>query len=181
MEIKDLISKKYLQQNKQMHEEGEWGISGHRHAKIIHSAIKILGITDILDYGCGRGTLKQALKKDRLEVHEYDPAVPGKDTLPSHTFDLITCTDVLEHVEPEYIDAVLSHMVSLCGGYAYFVISIKPAQKRLPDGRNAHILLKDEDWWRDKITEHGWKIMGYEVKRDSHKSKKEIRTWLRIP
>jgi len=37
---------------------------------------------------------------------------------------------------------------------AILVISLRPAQKTLPDGRNAHICLQKENWWLSKLRRH---------------------------
>ncbi len=176
-----LISEKYLKQIKEVHCQQEWGTSGRLHSKIVNSSIKILGLNDILDYGCGRGTLKKKLRARGcgIDVFEYDPAIPGKDALPELQADLVTCTDVLEHIEPACIKDVLKHIFSLSRQYAYFVISVKPANLILPDGRNAHILLRPPKWWKKAILEIGWEIMSFEVKKDSKQKNKEIRAWLR--
>ena len=34
------------------------------------------------------------------------------------------------------------------------VISLVPAKKTLPDGRNAHLILQTPDWWRDKLSSY---------------------------
>ena len=41
-----------------------------------------------------------------FEIKEYDPAIPGKDSLPEPA-DIVVCSDVLEHIEPNYLLNVL--------------------------------------------------------------------------
>jgi hypothetical protein len=33
-------------------------------------------------------------------------------------------------------------------------IDTKPARKVLPDGRNAHLIIKDIDWWAELLDRH---------------------------
>lgn len=181
MKIRELISEEYQKQNAKIHRQKNWGCDGRKCAKIMRAAIKILGIKSLLDYGCGQGTLKTTLRADGcgIDIFEYDPAIPGKDKPPGEGADMVVCTDVLEHIEPQYIDKVMAHIWMLAGRYAYFVIATKPARQVLPDGRNAHLIVEDWGWWRDKIKIHGWVIMGAEEKNDSRGKIKEIRVWLR--
>lgn len=173
-----LITEYYKNQNAQLHRETKWGESGQKSADIVYAAFEILGIKDMLDYGCGRGTLKTMLEKFGLEaeIREYDPAIPGKDALPAPA-DFVACTDVLEHVEPECIDAVLDHIFELTGRYAYFIISCKEASRLLPDGRNAHILVQPPKWWLAKLKEKGFIIMNYYLVNDKDGQLRDIRAW----
>ncbi|MCB2106639.1 MAG: hypothetical protein KDE14_03010 [Rhodobacteraceae bacterium] len=119
----------------------------------------------LLDYGCGKGVLKQhaaALWPD-VEVFEYDPAIPGKDTLPQPA-DIVACIDVMEHIEQELVDDVMDYLAVLTKHVFFTTIALSPAFKTLPDGRNAHITLMPPDWWFAKIqarfTVHKFKPLG---------------------
>ena len=108
-----LISDEYREMNRQLHEAPRgFGASGAKHADRVVAIAHALGIKKVLDYGCGRGTLRREVGK-RLRVAEYDPAVPGKDMPPGKRVDMLVCTDVLEHIEPEHVYDVLHHMRSL--------------------------------------------------------------------
>lgn len=177
-----LITDDYREQNAQLHRETKWGESGQHSADIVLAAFEILGIKDMLDYGCGRGTLKSTLKKIGLpnKIYEYDPAIPGKDTMPQPA-DFVTCTDVLEHVEPECIEAVLDHLYELTNRYAFFIISCKEASRKLPDGRNAHILVRPPDWWIKRLENRGYEIMNHYTVNDKNGMLREVRVWLKKP
>jgi hypothetical protein len=117
-----------------------------------------------LDYGCGNGSLTRMLKAEvrpDIKYYEYDPAIPGKDTLPVTEVDMISCLDVLEHVEPDQIDDVLSEIFGLARRSAYLLIACDPCGITMPDGRNAHLIQEGYDWWAYKISEHntGWELM----------------------
>lgn len=111
------------------------------------------GFRSVLDYGCGKGTLAPVLSAIGLTVHEYDPAIPGKDADPPAA-DLVVCIDVMEHVEAECIDDVLTHIASLSNRLAYFMIDNGPAKKTLPDGRNAHLTIQGRKWWKQRLSEY---------------------------
>src|SRR5262249_17383902 len=61
--------------------------------------------------------------------------------------DLVACTDVLEHIEPECIGAVLDDIASLVRHLVFLVIATQPAKKTLADGRNAHLIQEPVQWW----------------------------------
>jgi len=61
--------------------------------------------------------------------------------------------DVLEHIEPDYLDKVLADLQSITRKYGFFSVHTGPAGKVLPDGRNAHIIQQPTSWWLPKLCE----------------------------
>ena len=109
----------------------------------------------VLDYGTGKGKLVKHLRsnvRSHIRVSGYDPAVEEWDDSPSAA-DIVTCLDVLEHIEYDSIDALLNDIKRLTNIFCYLVIDLQPAVKVLADGRNAHILLAPPDWWVTKIAQ----------------------------
>lgn len=144
-----LITEYYRAQNAALHATGRFGGSGFKHAVAVRDFADSLGAVSILDYGCGGSTLAASLQ-DR-DVRQYDPAIPQFAALPEPV-DLVVCTDVLEHVEPDCLDAVLAHLVSLSRLGLYLSIATRlDGKKTLPDGRNPHLLVRSADWWIDRI------------------------------
>lgn len=143
-----LISESYRSLNRRLHEEGSYGRKGDKWAARVKELMVEFQPSTILDYGCGQGALARALD---FEVQEYDPAILGKNTLPTPA-DLVVCTDVLEHVEPECVEDVLDHLQSVTRVALFAVISTRPAKKILADGRNAHLLVKDWEWWQYRLS-----------------------------
>jgi len=143
-----LISDEYKELNRQLHEtRKDYGAGGYIHANRIKSLIDKYSIEDVLDYGSGKGTLSRKIK-----VTNYDPCILGLNNDPVR-HDLVVCTDVLEHIEPEYVDNVISHIKSLAKRFIYLNIATRKACKTLPDGRNTHLLVKEPSWWLDKFQE----------------------------
>lgn len=144
----DLISASYTALNRQLHAENlAYGVGGNRHAPVVLKLIEKLNTRSVLDYGCGKGYLAKALP---FPIWEYDPAIPEKAASPRPA-DLVVCTDVLEHVEPEHLKAVLHDLKRVVQKIGYFVIHTEPSQKVLADGRNAHLIQHDKAWWRHKL------------------------------
>jgi hypothetical protein len=81
----------------------------------------------------------------------YDPAVTKYSELPDGEFDGVICTDVLEHIEEEDLDAVIKEIFSKANKFVYLGICNIPADSFLPDGRNSHVTLKSFNWWVDKV------------------------------
>ena len=140
---------------------GEWG---HTAEMYVHTIVQHCeDYTDWLDYGAGSGGLTKATTKlygNRFNITEYEPSRPN--TVAPEPADYVVCIDVLEHVEPELIDNVLDDLKRVTSKKGYFTISCRPASKILKDGRNAHILVKPKEWWKEKleprfkIIEEGW-------------------------
>lgn len=142
-----LISPDYLDLQRKLHAGGRYGVSSGHWADAVHRLAEREDCASILDYGCGQGRLKQSLGDS---VYEYDPAIAGKDTEPEAA-DLVVCTDVLEHIEPDCLDDVLLHLRSKVKKQLLFAISLRPASKTLADGRNAHLIVESAEWWLDRL------------------------------
>ena len=149
------ISENYRALNAQAHEDDpSWGSTAHQHAPVIKEMMAKFGTADVLDYGCGKRTMEKALG---LTIANYDPAIPECAAEPE-PHDLVVCTDVLEHIEPECVADVLAHLRALTKRAAYLVICNVPAVKILPDGRNAHVTVQPARWWLKALAAAGFKL-----------------------
>lgn len=149
-----MISDAYRELNRELlRTNPKFGNGGARWADEVVNICKQYGYCTVLDYGCGKGFLKKALRGSGLRAREYDPAVPGKDA-PPEPADLVVCADVLEHVEPEHLKAVLAELRRLAKKRCLFVIASVPSTKLLSDGRNTHLIVEDEDWWFPRLYQH---------------------------
>ena len=160
----DLLSSKYRALLQERYTRAGWGGGGYHHVDVVAEFAMQTLSTSILDYGCGRGTLAQALAvrlRDRgtpfaaHDIREYDPGILGKDSLPTPA-DLVVATDVLEHIEPDKVDVTLKFIRSLAKQGAFFIIATVPAREILGDGSNAHRTIQPDDWWLDKISSAGF-------------------------
>ena len=79
---------------------------------------------------------------------------------------MVACIDVLEHIEPQFLEVVLDHLSSLAEGVIFLSIDTGPAQKVLSDGRNAHLILQPMCWWMPKIFER-WDVQSVQMASES--------------
>jgi hypothetical protein len=146
-----LITPAYVRLNSQLHDDRpSYGTSGKKWSNVVAALARELAIIDVLDYGCGKQTLAACLPD--LNVIGYDPAIPGLQMSPLPA-NLVVCTDVLEHVEPECLNNVLEDLCRVAMHAAFVTVATRPARKTLADGRNAHLIVQSLDWWRDKFNE----------------------------
>ncbi len=135
----------------QFHKDrADYGVSGLRYADHVLSIAQKMNTRDILDFGCGKATLQKSLP---FPIQNYDPFVEEYSKQPSPA-DLVVCTDVMEHIEPPYLRLVLEEIHSLSKQAVFFQIATGPAKKILPDGRNAHLIQENGNWWIARLIEH---------------------------
>jgi len=148
------ISDEYLELNRELHNRNQkYGGKGDAWADRVLGYIADEGAASYLDYGCGKGNLLNEVRSRRpdLIANGYDPVTMPGDPKPA---EFVTANDVLEHIEMKYLYRVLAHIASLTEKRALLVISQRLANKRLADGRNAHLIVKPTSWWMPRLKEH---------------------------
>lgn len=155
-----------IEQYRALHAQGKFmGLSVMKFADDLASMIKGTGFETCLDFGAGGG--HQYLpphsldKKLGLDVTCYDPAVPGMDVLPRGQFDLVICSDVLEHIPEDELPDFIKTVFSKASRLVFFTVCCREAKKSLPDGRNVHVTIKPLEWWCAKINQYEtvpWRI-----------------------
>jgi hypothetical protein len=146
-----LISEDYRKEQEALHAKGNYGTASLQYGDIVSNIIDGMECNSMLDYGCGymRNLLKVLRVERDCEYIGYDPAVPEFSF--KEPCDLVTCIDVLEHIEPDLLDNVLDDLMMLTKKCGFFTVHTGPAKKVLSDGRNAHLIQKSADWWLPKI------------------------------
>lgn len=146
-----LISEAYRKTQEDAHADGSYGHASVHYAPLVSQIVNTLGVTHLLDYGCGKCRLFENLKADHaLKLQAYDPAIPKFSTAPIPA-EMVACVDVLEHIEPELLDDVLDDLVRVTEVVGFFSIGMGPAKRVLCDGRNAHLIQQPMEWWLPKI------------------------------
>jgi len=139
----EIISDKYLIIQKKLHTNPNYGVMGAFYSKVVKQIFEQIKGLSISDYGAGKCSLKRGLNDLGLKSFEYfpfDPAFPEYG--PARSADLVCCIDVLEHIEPEFVDNVILALSTITKKYGFFTIATGPVKKILTDGRNAHLIQK---------------------------------------
>jgi len=145
------ISPDYLIQQQTLHQRQDYGIASLFYADIVAKVIRHFRIKTLSDYGAGKCRLKQKLDEFNTDVDyfPFDPAFPQYGD--ARSAELVCCIDVLEHVEPQFLDNVLDHLRRLTTGVGFFTVTCTPAIKFLSDGRNAHLIVEPISWWASQL------------------------------
>ena len=146
-----LITEEYRELNKQLHaEDKNFGTTAKDYANSILDMCNSINDQDVLDYGCGKAELARFLP---FKIQSYDPCIEKFSNRPKPA-NVLACIDVLEHIEPECLDDVLKDIHSLSKKTVFLTVATAEALKKLPDGRNAHLIVQDYTMWLPKLWEH---------------------------
>jgi hypothetical protein len=143
------------------------GISLIPHVHTIRRLVAETGAQNLLDYGAGKASL-YGLRNFLLPgdstpietVHDfwdvdfvelYDPGYEPYSKLPQGTFGGVICTDVMEHLPAEDLPWILGEIFGYAERFVFLTIARYEADKRLPNGENAHITIKPAEWWAEVI------------------------------
>ena len=151
----EYISPEYLNLQKELHQNPGYGVASKNYAALIFQSMQRSKTQSLLDYGAGKGLLYDVLTQMGCTVpyQGYDPAVERFMKRPDPA-EMVVCLDVLEHIEEDRIDVVIKDIAAHALKEMILTVATYPAVKTLADGRNAHILLRDPDWWFAKIWQH---------------------------
>jgi len=165
------VSRDYKRLQEKLHKTGKYGWTARTYRNEVVNLIDTYGIKTLLDYGCGSNIpLYQVIHAPHLlgdcEYWPFDPCVK-KYSMDPRPSELLVSIDVLEHVEPEYLETVLDHMQELCQRIFYCSVFLLPSSQYMEDGRNAHLICKPAQWWIPKLMDRFSMI---EIKRQSSAS-----------
>ena len=139
-----LISNEYRAQQAQLHKEKDgFGTSADMYADIVQSLINKYKPKNFLDYGAGKQVMRPYVTVPYIP---YDPAIEAISKQPPPC-DMVMTADVLEHLEMDYLDAVMDDLVRVTKRVGFHVVHTGAAINHLPDGRNAHLIQKPPEWW----------------------------------
>jgi SAM-dependent methyltransferase len=144
------------------------------------------GVTSILDAGCGSGQVMEWLMTHHpkeFRVHGFDiaanclnPFFAGRESevlsigclwdsedIPKG-FDAVFCTDVLEHIPPERVDAVMSNLRRAAGKAAFLGIALfEDGFGPVIIGSHLHLTVQPVEWWLERVQNAGFKVEGQAV------------------
>lgn len=130
----------------------------------------------VIDFGCGTGRGALRLRDAGLRPICVDFVNNSRDpealSLPFVLWDFSSdeqmpvslsgvdygfCTDVMEHIPPERVDAVINNLMR-CTGRVFFQISTVPDQMGALIGQQLHLTVQPHQWWADKFASLGYAV-----------------------
>lgn len=161
MATEDLITPEMVEAYRAQHQNPAYGSGGGRRwkARMIYDYLTTHRdeIKTVLDFGAGKQGFAKAAKAQGLHarITSYDPAIKGISVMPEGQFDCVVTTDVLEHVEPTKLDAVLDFCFAKARKLNIHCIALDLTGKYLPDGRDLHLIVESPEWWIAKLAPYG--------------------------
>ena len=149
------ISEEYVIQLEKLHDQ-KASFGDAKGLKPIAKWIDKFKPTSVFDYGCGKGGFVKAITESYPDIKAigWDPGHPDFKERAPGPYDMLISTDVLEHIEPVFLDNVLKDVHETFSKCAFLIIATSPAKKFLADGRNAHLIVETPGWWKTKIEEN---------------------------
>ena len=162
-----------LAEYKELHKDPKYfnGICLITHLNTVGNIMFKEGAKSLLDYGCGKGILYHETKCQTMKINKkgqalsrplqkifnldyhalYDPAYPEHSKLPKGKYDAVICTDVIEHIDEKDVDWILEEIFSYARKFVLLTIACYKALKTFKDGRNVHVNVKPQKYWKDKL------------------------------
>ena len=127
--------------------------------------------SEIIDFGCGTGRGSVELAKQGYHPMLLDFAENSRDSeammLPFFNRDLYKpidikahygyCTDVLEHIQTENLDAVINNVME-CVPQCFFQVCHTEDRMGVLIDQLLHLTVKPFDWWLDKFCALGYSL-----------------------
>ena len=151
--------------------EGHVSDVGYRLA--LDKACDLLDFTTILDVGCAQGFsvnefLKRGYDAKGCDISKYVvdhpiqelrdkkvlfPALASALPFSDNSFDLVFCTDVMEHIPEKEVLYSLREMKRVTQRYLFFTICLHPSTHRNVVEYHATVFARL--WWEDRFAEAG--------------------------
>lgn len=151
-----------IEEYKELHKGSRFsrGTALLKHVPELTRLAQLLNVSSVLDYGCGKAVFWKTPNWRGIfnnvigDLTLYDPAVPEFSTPPPDTrFDMVICTDVLEHVHPDHTVEFLDRLLLYTRRVLFLNVSTTLAKKTFKDGTNLHINVRTRNEWEKLIRE----------------------------
>lgn len=123
--------------------------------------------SSFVDFGCGTGRASMSLARHGFKVTGFDiadnclddvvdvPLILGDITAspPVIKADYGYCTDLMEHISPDGVDAALNYIADCCGKGVFFSICMVPdAFGEVLIGEPLHLTVQNKEWWLERLS-----------------------------
>jgi SAM-dependent methyltransferase len=123
--------------------------------------------TSIIDIGCGAGRagldfaakgfkvrwldLTDAALDPRVDRDRFiESPIWSKQWADEYSFDYGYCSDVLEHIPPEYTMLSIERILTACET-SWFLVANRPDQFGAHIGKTLHLTVQPYGWWLERI------------------------------
>ena len=155
--LSELISEEYRAMIQENTKCMPWGGEVIGSVPRIYEYALEYGCKSILDYGSGKSdflnTLNELYPDHQFKVNQYEPARTEFQMNPEAS-DMTVCVDVMEHIEPKKLEAVLDHIADKTNKILYFKVCLVPSFNEFKNGQNLHLIIENKDFWLDKLSKH---------------------------
>ena len=144
---------------------------GEINAQTFLAHMAVDGVGPVIDFGCGTGRGALALAAAGLEVVLVDFVSFCRDQeavhLPFLEWDLTVpcplrapygyCCDVMEHIPPEHVDAVISNIMASTETVFFQIATVPDAFGKMI-GQTLHLTVEPAEWWADTFERLGYRV-----------------------
>ena len=136
-------------------------------------------VKTILDVGTGIGQVVAHLRNEGFEAYGTDISDAAREywklgnivpfctvcpadnmPYPDNHFDVVSCTEVLEHIPEERVVDSLKEIYRVGRGDFIMTYALGRSIHKMPyDGSEPHICIKPINWWVEKVQEAGFNII----------------------
>ena len=133
----------------------------------------------ILDAGCGSGKLLKKMLEMGFQCQGVDIAenclepdlkplqeqilkigsLWNKEIFGENQFDAVVCTDVLEHIPPEFVEEVLQNIYYWANKYVFLQIALFEDYFGGKIEQRLHLTVRPKKWWDKQLQRFGYKIL----------------------
>lgn len=124
-------------------------------------AIQMFGNrSTLIDFGCGECKALEKFRAAGMDATGVDIVALRPDVVETCLWNLPAslpiaeygfCADVMEHIPPAYVDAVLRNIADKVNCAAYFRISTIPDSMGALIGETLHLTVQPANWWSDRV------------------------------
>lgn len=142
--------------------EGRWRTL----ATVIEAYTFLQKIVTIIDLGCGIGAAIRYFRKKGYQCHGVDiseyacsqlkasytvfhASLDDLSFLQPSSYDIVFCSDVLEHLKEEYLENTLKEMCRICKKTVFISVTMSPSSFLSFENENLHRVVWDFKKWHD--------------------------------